>query len=202
MCTKPGGSGDTPSCHRPSRRRGGLSPHPTGLWRLEDESLKPGAAAGQEDAPEPALSGTVAAADDDPSRQPCVSEATTTRTPGKERRGHASRGWKVCVGQLWREGKPGSSLRAALHVRMPRQVVAADDWSLGGGETAQSGQLGAHLPGVQLVDPNRGVLQFVVGGGGAGRGRCAVLRVGCPLGDCVQGVFVRGGISPKGLSSG
>ncbi|KAH0500773.1 Protein transport protein Sec24B [Microtus ochrogaster] len=83
-----------------------------------------------------------------------------------------------------------------------KMVVASDDWSLGGGETAQSGQLGAHLPGVQLIDPNRGVLQFVVGGGGAGRGRCAVLRVGCPLGDCVQDVFVRGGISPKGLSSG
>lgn len=85
---------------------------------------------------------------------------------------------------------------------MPRQAVASDDWSLGGGETAQSGQLGALLPGVQLVDPNRGVLQFVVGRGGAGRGRRAVLRVGCPLGDCVLGVFVRGGISPKGLSSG
>lgn len=85
---------------------------------------------------------------------------------------------------------------------MPRQVVASDDWSLGGGETAQHGQLGAHHSGVQLVDPNRGVSQFVVGGGGAGRGQCVVLRVGCPLGDCVLGVFVRGGISPEGLSSG
>lgn len=58
-----------------------------------------GAPAGQEDAPEPALSGTVAAAADDSSPRSCVSEATATRTPGKERRGHG----KVCVGQLWRE---------------------------------------------------------------------------------------------------
>lgn len=70
------------------------------LWRLEDESLMPGAPAGQEDAPEPALSGTVAAAADDSSPRSCMSEATVTHTPGKERRG---RGWKVCVGQLWRE---------------------------------------------------------------------------------------------------
>lgn len=91
-------AGDTPCCHRPSRR-GGLSPHPAGLWRLEDESLMSGAPAGQEDAPEPALSGTVAAAADDSSPRSCVSEATATRTPGKERRGHG----KVCVGQLWRE---------------------------------------------------------------------------------------------------
>lgn len=80
----------------------------------------------QEDAPEPALSGSVAT-DADPNPRPLVSEGSVTQAPGKARRGFEMESLRRAT----LEGVKAEQFPACCSA--PRQVVAAGDLSRGCG---------------------------------------------------------------------